>query len=173
MSFDALRKKLCSTRFLVVSAVLFVASQASIGAILRDVGPARVLRAQTTFSKETFLAIVGEWQREGVMPQYYRHFIPDFVHPVWYALLFAALLARGLDRQGLPERWNAVLLLPFVAGAFDLVENCLHLLFLSDLGAVTQPLIALSALASNLKWALLAVSLVVVLGLRPWRPRRP
>lgn len=165
----ALRRTLGSTRLLLASAALFVASQVSIIAILQPLGPANVLRAQTTFSKETLLAIVEQWQRQGVLGSYHQHFLLDVIHPLWYALLLAALLARGLDRQGLPERWSTVLLLPFFAGALDLAENALHLLFLSDLGAVTQQLVTLSALAANLKWVSIVVSIALVLALRPWR----
>ncbi|MCC6642656.1 MAG: hypothetical protein IT386_15960 [Deltaproteobacteria bacterium] len=172
MFLATLRQKLCSTRVLAASAAVFVLSQVTIAVILRDVGSARVLRAQTTFSATTLRTIIEQWQREGVLSHYYAHFVPDFLHPVWYALLLGALLARGLDSRGLPDRWNTVLLLPFVAGALDLVENLLHLVFLCDLDRVSQPLVAVSALAANLKWALVAASIAGTLWLRPWRSER-
>jgi hypothetical protein len=51
----------------------------------------------------------------------------------------------------------------------DLAENAFHLRFIADLEAVTQTQVALSALAANLKWALVAASLALILSLRPWR----
>ncbi len=169
MALRSLRRHLASNRLLLVLGVVYVASQATIAWILRDLGLGQVLEAQTTFSKATFLALVHDWEAARLLPRYREHFLFDFLHPLWYGLLLAGLLAKGLDRSGAAERWNGLLLVPLLAGLMDLAENAFHLRFIADLEAVTQTQVTLSALAANLKWALVAASLALILSLRPWR----
>jgi hypothetical protein len=170
LNLHTLRVRLGSNRLLVVFGVLFLASQAIIATILRDLDLVQFARAQTTFSKATYLALAHQWESEQLLPQYQRHFYFDFLHPVWYACLLAGFLAKGLDRRGLSDRWSCLLLMPFLAGLLDLVENCFHVRFIADLASVTQPMITISALASNLKWALAGLSLALILWL--WRGGR-
>lgn len=168
LNLHTLRVRLGRSRLLVVFGVLFLLSQAMIASILRDLGLLQFVRAQTTFSKATFLALARSWESAQLLPQYQRHFYFDFLHPVWYSCLLAGLIAKGLDRRGASERWSWLLLIPFLAGLMDLVENCFHVRFIADLAAVTQPMITLSALAANLKWALASLSLGVSAYL--WAP---
>jgi hypothetical protein len=162
LNLHALRVCLGRNRLLVVFGVLYLGSQAIILTLLRDLGLMQFARAQTTFSKATFLTLVHQWESAQLLPQYQRHFYFDFVHPVWYSCLLAGFIAKGLDRRGISDRWNWLLLMPFLAGLMDLVENCFHVRFIADLAAVTQPMITLSALAANLKWTLAGLSLVVI-----------
>lgn len=165
LSLHALRVCLGRNRLLVVLGVLYVASQAIILSILRDLDLVKFARAQTTFSKATFLTLAHQWESAQLLRQYQLHFYFDFVHPIWYSCLLAGLIAKGLDRRGIPDRWNGLLLMPFLAGLMDLVENCFHVRFIADLDAITQPMITLSALAANLKWSLFGLSLALTLWL--------
>jgi len=167
LNLHALRVCLGRNRLLVVFGVLTLASQAIILSILRDLDLLQFARAQTTFSKATFLTLAHQWESAQLLPQYQLHFYFDFVHPIWYSCLLAGFIAKGLDRRGISDRWNWLLLMPFLAGLLDLVENCFHVRFIADLAAVTQPMITLSALAANLKWTLAGLSLVVIAHL--WR----
>lgn len=166
-----LRRRLGATRALAGFGAIYLASQATIGAILHPMGPAKFLRAQTTFSRETYLALTAEWERAGLLGRYWAHFWLDFVHPAWYACLLAGLLARGLDRRGLGPRANPLLALPFLAGAMDLIENTVHVHLLSRRPDVSQAAITVGALACNAKWLLAGGSLALAIGLA-LAPRR-
>jgi len=170
LKLHALRVCLGRNRLLVVFGVLTLASQAIILTILRDLDLVKFARAQTTFSKATFLTLAHQWESAQLLPQYQLHFYFDFLHPIWYSCLLAGFIAKGLDRRGISDRWSWLLLMPFLAGLMDLVENCFHVRFIADLGAITQPMITMSALASNLKWGLFGLSLALALWL--WGGRR-
>jgi hypothetical protein len=145
--------------------VVYTISQAAIGSILHAMGAADFLHAQTTFSRETYLAYVARWQAEGLMDNYRNHFYLDFIHPIWYTFLLASMLAHGLKCNRSSGQWNWVLVIPFIAGAMDVTENIMHVIFLADLQAITDPMIVAGALAANTKWALVTVSLLGSFGL--------
>jgi hypothetical protein len=68
-----------------------------------------------------------------------------------------------MNTKSISSRHNWLLTIPFIAGFMDLVENCFHLGFISDVSSITQTKITLSALASNTKWALAGISLLIAL----------
>lgn len=160
-----LRRRLATTRALTGFGAIYVVSQATIGVIIHPLGTVKFLRAQTSFSRETFLALTAEWERAHLLGRYWLHFRFDFVHPLWYACLLAGLLARMLDRRAAGPRANALLVLPFAAGAMDLVENSFQVHLLARRPDVSQVAITASAIASNGKWLLAASSLLVAAGL--------
>lgn len=154
------RTKLGTTRTMIAFAIVYFVSQAIIGAILHPLGSLDFVRAQTTFSRETFLALTARWEAQGLLGRYWLHFVLDFVHPAFYACLLAGLLARQLDRLAIVG--NGVLAVPFVAGAMDLVENVCHVVLLSTRPNVSGAIVTVGATASNTKWLLAGGSLVAV-----------
>lgn len=159
------RENFGAMRVVVFFLVVYLITQIAIGSILHPLGAADFFRAQTTFSRDTYLAYVAQWQAAGLIERYYGHYWLDFVLPVWYALLLGSMLAHGLQRNRMSARWNGVLVIPFVAGAMDITENVFHLIFLSNLSGVSEPMIVMSALAANTKWALAGASVILVVAL--------
>lgn len=144
---------------------IFVVSQLSILAVLEPVGPALVLKLQTTFSADTFAAICADLYARGLAEHYLAHYYYDFLHPVWYATLLALLLGQAFNRNDVAAARNRWLLLPFVAGLLDLAENGLHLYMVIDTANIAAPLVALSATAAVGKWVLVAVCSLAIAGL--------
>jgi hypothetical protein len=165
-----LRARLGTRRSIVISGAIYLASQIAIGAILHPLGPAAFVRAQTTFSRDEWLALADGWARAGLLGRYWGHFWLDFVHPAWYAALLVGLIARGLDRRGAGAKANALLALPLIAAAMDSLENVCHVRLLLDRPDVTQGTITVGALASNTKWLLCAASVLLAIGLAVPRP---
>ncbi len=157
------RKHFGETRIVLISGIIYFISQAIIASILHDLNPMLFVKAQTTFSKEVYLELISTWQAAGLMPHYFNHFYIDFFHPVFYAVFLSALMAKAMNLNGASSGYNRLLLLPFIAGAMDLVENCFHLSFISYVDSITQTKIIISALAANIKWALAGISLLISL----------
>lgn len=168
----ALRARWSGVRAVVALGALYAVSQAAIAALLHPIEPLAVLRLQTTLSAERVAAILAGWRDAGLLGAWARHFWLDFLHPFVYTAFLVALLARGLEARGLPRRWDALLLLPIAAAAFDLVENVLHVSFLSAPAAIAAPWVALAGAAAIAKWALAAASLVAAAALAAKRAPR-
>ncbi|MFW6066908.1 MAG: hypothetical protein ACOC97_01110 [Myxococcota bacterium] len=168
------RARLASWRVVGVFGGIYLVSQAALGAILQEVGSAEVLQLQTTLSPETFAAILEQWRDAGLLDTYASHYYLDFVHPVWYSALLAALLAKALDANDAPARWNAILAVPFIAGGLDVVENLVHVYYLATGDAPTTGPVVMSGLAANTKWTLAGLSLAAAaaLGVRAMERRR-
>jgi hypothetical protein len=144
--------RLCDTRLILALGVAYLVSQATIASILHDLDPAVVLRLQTTLSVEVFTSILDHWRAAGLLPTYWRHYWLDFTHPFLYSTLLTAMLAKAFDANGLDARFDRLLLVPFAAGALDVVENLCHVAMLLDARLVVVPLVVASGLAANLKW---------------------
>jgi hypothetical protein len=169
-----IRARLADTRLILALGVAYLVSQATIASILHDLDPAVVLRLQTTFSMDVFSSILERWRAAGLLPTYWRHYWLDFPHPFLYSALLAAALAKAFDANGFDARFDRLLLVPFVAGALDLVENLCHVAMLLDARLVAAPLVIASGLAANLKWlgALGSALAVPALFARAWWRRR-
>ena len=105
------------------------------------------------------------------MDNYRRHFYFDFLHPLWYALFLSAFMARGFNRNRLSSKANWMLCLPFIAGLMDLIENCFHVRFISDVDTIPSWMIVASASAANVKWLLAGTSIVIGIVFISKRPQ--
>lgn len=160
-----LREKSRINAVIVFFAVIYVISQASIAVVVEPVGSLTVLHLQTTLSVETFRALVDGLYTRGVVNAYIAHYYYDFLHPLWYAGLLALLLARGFERQAVPAERNSLLLVPFVAGLGDLLENSLHLYMVLDTANISPGRVLAANGAAIGKWTLVAGCIVAILAL--------
>lgn len=144
-------------------AAVYAVSQATIAWIIEPLGANRVLQLQLALTPEAFLAVTREWRNAGVLDAYWRHFIFDFPHPVWYGLSLASAIAGALSFARAPASFDGLLLIPFFAGACDLVENAMHVLFLSRPASIVQPWVAISGGFTHVKWLLIGISMLSAL----------
>lgn len=146
-------REIIGRRYILLGSLLLVVlSQAVILFIASDLG-IDFLRMQTTFSSAVFLRIAHAWNAAGLMQQYFRHFYLDFViHPILYGVFISSLMAWTFQRKNISARADSLLLLPFMATAFDLIENNLHLYLLTDLSRLSDVIIFYSGLCSWAKW---------------------
>lgn len=161
-----LRARLDAWPLVALFGVIFVVSQAAIGVIVHPLG-ADMLVVQTTLSAEHVREIFARWEAAGMLDTYAAHYRFDNLHPLWYAMLLATALAKGLNANGVPPRYDAVLLVPFVAAACDVAENLFHLSFLADHANITPAHVLMGNTAALVKWLLvlgcvLAVSALTV-----------
>ncbi len=159
---EKFRAKAGTWRVIAVSGTVYVISQAIIGSILHVLGPEKVLRMQTSISDTVVRETFAEWRQAGLLGRYASHYWLDFPHGVWYGLFLSSLLTHLFDRNGISERYNFLLAVPFVAAACDIVENLCHLSFLANEANITPALVAVSGTSSILKWSLAGLSVIAI-----------
>jgi hypothetical protein len=136
---------------------IFLASQLSIFLILgRKVGK-DLLKLQLSFTKRAFGDIVNAWS-EDERARFRRHFLLDIVHPIWYSILLALLMANTMPKN----RFEYMVWLPILAGLCDMVENSIHAPMAAQFDKLGQPGIAIAALFATLKWVLVLVTIVLL-----------
>jgi len=140
------------SKFLMISAAVYFLSQITIAQILGPLGELTVLELQTTFSPVRFLEIINHWQATDLMKHYYAHFTFDHIHPIWYSIFLSSLLAFSMKRDGLNAKYRILLLVPFIAGFCDVIENLSHVWFLEDLTRLESPVFYIAATACWIKW---------------------
>lgn len=168
-AFSGLRQWLDSWPLIIVFGILYFTSQITIIVLAHPLGP-DLLVVQTTLSADHVRAIFAKWQAAGLLSVYASHYRFDMMHPLWYSLFFATMLAKGFNANRVAARFNALLLLPFVAAGCDVIENLLHLSYLADRANITTGNVLISNGAAILKWTI-AASCVVAVGLLAGRAR--
>ena len=143
-----------SNILIIIFGIIYFTSQFIIGSIVHPLGTGNVLALQTTLSSDIFKEIVSGWIASGQIGIYYKHFYFDNFHPIWYSIFLSLMIAKTFKVNGINPKFNFLILTPFIAGICDLIENAMHLYFLSDLRRATPALVALSGTATNIKWFL-------------------
>jgi hypothetical protein len=143
--------------------IVFFILFATLGTPPPDDAP-NVMNLQLAFSEDTFRDILHQWGPEAVQT-YQDNMWLDYLFPPIYAIFLASAAAVLTRRSDAPptRAQRALLIAPFVAALFDYLENTLHLLILRD-DALEAGLILLASVAAAIKWALLAVALLAVIG---------
>ena len=151
-----------SNLLIIIFGIIYFTSQFIIGSIIHPLGMENFLALQTTLSSDTFKEIASCWIASGQIEIYYKHFYFDNFHPIWYSIFLSLLIARTFKMNGVSPSFNFIILTPFIAGACDLIENAMHLYFLSDLRRATPALVTFSGLATNTKWFLSLSGVAIV-----------
>lgn len=150
-------------RVIITFGIIYFASQFIIGSILHEIGVKELLLLQTTLNLHTFKSIIQNWQTKGLMNVYVSHFYFDILHPIWYSIFLSSFLAFLIKKRKIEKFSSLLIVLPFVAGILDCVENIMHLFFLSRPKYITAPLVVLSGLSAILKWAIALISVILIL----------
>lgn len=156
--------KLASKKIVAVSGVFYILSQATIGYLLRPVGPLDTLCLQLTLSSRTFAEILTKWGDTGV-ELYIRHFYVDYFHALIYAVFLSSAVALLTRRPG--RKPGPIILglfaLPWIAAVCDMAENTIHLFLIRHQDAIDGGLVILSGICTWTKWSLAAISVAVIM----------
>ncbi|WP_176330251.1 hypothetical protein [Oceanobacillus rekensis] len=152
--------KLSKTTVTVIFGLAFLLSQSVILSILIKLNLKDVFVLQTTFDSSVFSTIVNQWESDGVNHHYFNHYYLDFLHPIFYSVFLASLLSKPLNRGLVSDKFSFVIVFPFIAGLFDLVENVLHLHMILN-GSYMSGIVVFSATLSHLKWFLCLICLLI------------
>ena len=162
-------KRLSSWKVVLGAGLAYVVFQGAMAVILSPLGGDPLI-LQTTYSAETFRAILAKWGEKGELI-YRAHYSLDFIHPFVYSVFLSGLVAWITHKlPNAPTRLHmAVFFLPYAAGACDIAENFFHLGFLNRPQLITPGWVAVSATFANTKWTLAAATLTAV---ALWAARR-
>ena len=159
---SAIYEKLASRKIAVIFGILYLINQAIIYSILSRLGP-DALKLQLTLSSQVFAGILAGWS-DASLKLYLSHFYFDFHHVILYSVCLASSIAVLTHRKGQAPS-NFVLfafVLPFIAAILDASENTLHLVMIFHRACLTPALVAVSGIATNVKWLLAFVSVLIV-----------
>ncbi len=126
--------------------------------------PKDALSLQLTFSLDQFLSIIGGWSSKETHA-YLLHYTLDFLYPLWYVLLLWELMKKW-DHTSTQFYFNALWIIPFMAGLCDEIENLstLTVIFFSSYHAAT--FVFIQALAAWTKWIAIFLSMVLLIFLK-------
>ncbi|WP_018353379.1 hypothetical protein [Longispora albida] len=140
-----------------VSGIVWAVSQTALAVLTIPLGSPGVFEVQCTFfTASQYLRHFGDLEARGLLGVYRSHLFIDGAHPLWYAVFATSLLALLANRARVTPRWDWILALPVASGLFDVLENSIQRVFLSDRAAITDGLATIGTLCSLAKWTLVA-----------------
>lgn len=119
-------------------------------------GGPNVIDLQVSLSPGVFMQIVDLWGPDHVAEVRRAILLLDFIFPIAYAFFISRLYASLCETAALPQR-TVVAWLPWIAAAFDYVENILLVIMLNGETPSTWMVRAMSVAAIS-KFALLVIA---------------
>lgn len=150
-------------RVIITFGIIYFTSQFAIGSILHEIGIKELLVLQTTLSLHTFKSIIQNWTSEGLIGVYLSHFYFDMFHPIWYSIFLSSLLAFIIKKREIKKFSSLLVVMPFIAGVLDCVENIMHIFFLSRPEYLIAPLVIVSGVSAITKWAITCISVLLII----------
>lgn len=137
---------------------LFVVSQANIARLLGPTAP-NVLAVQTAWSEQRYRRILASMD-EAEIARFRSHYLPDFVHPVIYAVALRAGAKSLAAKTPLsPTVTKALALAPVASAAGDYIENIVGLILVDNREQITDTVVRATTAVSTVKWILAIGSL--------------
>ncbi len=167
---EKLHKLLSGTNISLISlfiTVIITMVLMRIDAYLAGFGGKGAFYLQVAFTKSNFMEVLSSWRSGGVDLLIGLIWL-NYIYAVSYAVLFASAMAffSAARRKLIPaliSRFDLVtVVLPFAAALFDWISNTmLYLLFTGR--SLKEELIMASSILSSMKWALVVLSLAIIL----------
>lgn len=147
------------------SGLLFIASQAHLMWILRELQP-NIMMLQLSFNPPQFWQIWQGWAEAG-QAAFHRHLNWDFIHPLIYGL-FGFSLSRYLQARTqsgfIRLRLNLLAYLLPIAGVCDIAENLCHQYAVGLVVGSPDWHIPLAASFASVKWFLIVVFFIQLIA---------
>jgi hypothetical protein len=163
---DKLKNKLGNKKYIIIFFITTLLIQILMTITLKDVNMKEFFEMQVTISKDNFINIVNNWNPHQIKA-YHIHFYFDFLYLISYSLLLFSILSyffiwitRG--KSQIASTMKYILILPFIAAFFDIIENLFHIYFINSNYNVSNILFPISGIFSIQKWILIALILYVI-----------
>jgi hypothetical protein len=160
---DRFKNYIGSLKIIIFSGIIYFISQAIIIFIFENVGSEYVLKLQTTLSADYFRETMEYFKKTGIMEYYIMHYYFDFLHPIWYSVFLSASLSWLFISLHILKKYNWFILIPFIAGFCDLLENTIHSILITNFDLITPLPVAVSGIVSIVKWSLAGISLIAII----------
>lgn len=130
---------------------LFVVSQANIIRLLGPTAP-NVLAVQTAWSGQRYHRILDGMDETEVV-RFRSHYLPDFVHPVIYAMALRAGAKSLAARTPMsPVMAKVLATAPIVSAVGDYLENTVGLVLVGNREQITDTVVRTTTVVSTVKW---------------------
>jgi len=125
-----------------------------------------VIKLQLAFNKDIGIEIIESWGESGIV-HFNRWIFVDYIYAVSYSAFFASLLSLLILQKEKDKslKYTWVVVLAFVACAFDWIENTMELFFLNNPSGFPDSLFFLHSVIATLKWAAVPIAVAYVLVL--------
>lgn len=161
-----LGKKIVLVGSLIFMLIMFSIVMFSINPQIDGINGIGVIKLQLSFNKDVGIDIIESWGETGVS-NFKRWIFVDYIYALSYSVFFASLLSLLILQKGKVKlfKYTWVVVLSFVAGAFDWIENTLELFFINNPLGFSDSLFFLHSIIATLKWAAVPIAVVYVVAL--------
>ncbi len=115
-----------------------------------------VIKLQLSFTTENGKEIINSWNEIG-QQNFLKYIYTDYIYAFAYSIFLSSLYLNKLLKNNikLAGKHIFVLILPFIAGLFDMIENTIEIFFIKNPRDFSELLFAFHSVLSSIKWLIL------------------
>ena len=117
-----------------------------------------VIKLQLSFTTENAKEILNNWNEIG-QQNFLKYIYTDYIYAFAYSFFLSSLYLNKLLKNNikLAGKHIYILILPFIAGLFDMIENTIEISFIKNSNDFSELLFTFHSVLSSLKWLILPI----------------
>ena len=150
--------------FGILTAIMYVIVMLIINPMIDGKTGFEVIQLQLSFTTENANVIIEGWGETG-QQNFLRYIYTDYLYAAAYSFFLAVLYLNKLLKNviEIKGRHFIFLILPFIAGMFDMLENTIEIFFIKNPDDFPELLFSIHSILASLKWLALPVFLYVLI----------
>lgn len=112
-----------------------------------------VIKLQLSFTTKNGKSIIDNWNDIG-QQNFLKYIYTDYIYAFSYSIFLSSLYLNKLLKNHIKiiDKHYLILILPFVAGLFDMIENTVEIFFIKNSNNFSELLFSIHSILASLKW---------------------
>lgn len=117
-----------------------------------------VIKLQLSFTTENGKSILNGWNEIG-QQNFLKYIYTDYIYAFAYSIFLSSIYLNKVLKNNIKivGKHILILLLPFVAGLFDMIENTIEIFFIKNPNGFSELLFSFHSILASLKWLALPI----------------
>jgi len=112
-----------------------------------------VIKLQLSFTTENGKLILNGWNKIG-QKNFLKYIYTDYIYAFAYSFFLSSLYLNKVLKNNIKivGKHLFILILPFIAGLFDMIENTIEIFFIKSPNGFSELLFSFHSVLASLKW---------------------
>lgn len=139
--------------FGILTGIMYVIVMFIINPMIDGKTGLEVIKLQLSFTTENGKTILNGWNEIG-QQNFLKYIYTDYIYAIAYSFFLSSLYLNKVLKNNIRimGKHIFILILPFVAGLFDMIENTIEIFFIKNPNGFSELLFSLHSVLASLKW---------------------
>ncbi len=144
--------------FGVLTGIMYVIVMFIINPMIDSKMGIEVIKLQLSFTTKNAKSIIDGWNEIG-QQNFLKYIYTDYIYAFAYSIFLSSLYLNKvlMNNTKIVAKHYFILILPFIAGLFDMIENTIEIFFIKRPNNFSELLFGLHSILASLKWLSLPI----------------